>query len=227
MINQGGQQIRVVRPADSGGLPGPLPAGERIVWQGSPEWRSLALHALHVRKAAIYFGVIALLSFSFALWQGKTPIDAAGSIKWLVVLAIVSIGLLSLFAWLTGRTTVYTLTTRRVAIRFGIALPMTINVPYKVVSSAALAVHPGGTGDIPLSLETSDRIAYLVLWPHARPWKLSKPQPMLRCVPEATRVATLLGHALIAATAIGRVEGQPARVAPIFSVAEPRAAAAS
>jgi hypothetical protein len=34
------------------------------------------------------------------------------------------------------------------------------------------------------------RIAYLHLWPHARPWQLKRPQPLLRALPDAAR-----GHA--------------------------------
>jgi hypothetical protein len=207
------------------GLPAPPPAGERIVWQGSPAWRSLALRAFHVRKVAIYFAAIGFLSFCFGLWQGKAPVDAIGSIKWLVGLGAVSVALLAFVAWMTARTTIYTVTTKRVAIRFGIALPMTVNVPYKAVGSAALAVYPDGTGDIPLALATSDRIAYLVLWPHARPWKLSKPQPMLRCVPEAKRVATLIGHALIAASTADRAPEQSVRVVQTASIPSRTAAA--
>jgi hypothetical protein len=29
--------------------------GEHVVWQGAPDWRSLAVHAFHVRKIALYF----------------------------------------------------------------------------------------------------------------------------------------------------------------------------
>ena len=37
------------------GLPSTLPDGEAIVWQGTPDWKQLAVHAFHVRKIAIYF----------------------------------------------------------------------------------------------------------------------------------------------------------------------------
>ena len=40
------------------GLPSALPAGERVVWQGAPNWRSLAIHAFHVPKVAMYFSLI-------------------------------------------------------------------------------------------------------------------------------------------------------------------------
>lgn len=179
------------------GLPAVPPPGEKILWQGSPEWRSLAIHAFHVRKVAIYFGLLGIASLGFALGQDKPFGEAAASVSWLLILAVGAVALLTLFAWLTARTTVYTLTSRRLAIRYGIALPMTVNVPYNTIGTAALATYPGGTGDIPIALATDDRLAYLVLWPHARPWKLARPQPMLRSVPDAARVATILGRALL------------------------------
>ena len=40
------------------GLPEPLPAGERVLWQGSPQWRVMARRTFHVRKLTLYFGVI-------------------------------------------------------------------------------------------------------------------------------------------------------------------------
>jgi hypothetical protein len=40
------------------GLPSALPPGERVVWQGPPDWRSLAVHAFHVRKIAVYFALM-------------------------------------------------------------------------------------------------------------------------------------------------------------------------
>ena len=43
-------------------------------------------------------------------------------------------------------------------------------------------------------------MAYSNLWPHVRPWHLSKPEPMLRDLPKAAQVARLLGDALAAAS---------------------------
>ena len=42
----------------------------------------------------------------------------------------------------------------------------------------------------------------LHLWPHARPWRVSRPEPMLRCVPDAAGVAQLLSQAWSEATGI-------------------------
>ena len=47
-----------------------------------------------------------------------------------------------------------------------------------------------------LSLAGSDRIAYLHLWPHARPWRLKRTEPMLRALADAPAVAAQLAQAL-------------------------------
>ena len=49
------------------GLPDHLPKGERLLWQGAPDWRLLAIQAFHVRKVAIYFALIA------AWHEGRVP----------------------------------------------------------------------------------------------------------------------------------------------------------
>ena len=36
------------------GLPEALPRGEQVRWQGSPDWKTLALRGFHVRKLAVY-----------------------------------------------------------------------------------------------------------------------------------------------------------------------------
>jgi hypothetical protein len=47
-------------------------------------------------------------------------------------------------------------------------------------------------GDIAIELDGPDRIAYLHLWPHARPWELNRPQPMLRALADVAAVGSLL-----------------------------------
>ncbi|MFX5358882.1 hypothetical protein ABTD15_19355, partial [Acinetobacter baumannii] len=51
-------------------------------------------------------------------------------------------------------------------------------------------------GDLPLAVGGERRLAFLLLWPHVRPWRITKVEPMLRCVPEAGEVAMLLANAL-------------------------------
>jgi hypothetical protein len=181
------------------GLPEELPQGEVILWQGKPSWRSLALRAFHVRKIGIYFGLLLILRAAVAAAQGFSLQGVASALVPLLLLGIASVALATLLAWIYGRTTTYTITNRRVFMSFGAALPMMLNLPFKVVGSAAAKVHRDGTADIPLQLIGSGRVAYLHLWPHARPWRLTHPEPMLRSVPEGARVAAVLAAALAAA----------------------------
>jgi hypothetical protein len=211
-------------------LPEPLPAGEEILWQGRPAWRSLAVRAFHARKIAIYFGILAIWRATSNVADGDTAALAAVPLLWLLLLGGAAAGLLTLMAWLTSRMTLYTVTTRRVVMQFGVALPMTLNIPFRVVGSAALKLYANGTGDIPIAITGNDRMAYLVLWPHARPWRARRAEPMLRAVPDAEDVAEILSRALIAATPVapftmpdGVIQSSP--VAPQVST-QPATAAA-
>jgi hypothetical protein len=76
---------------------------------------------------------------------------------------------------------------------------MTVNYPFALVDAAGLRLHADGTGEIPLAMRKGSRLSYLIMWPHARPWRIGKPEPMLRSVPDADNVARILGRALAAA----------------------------
>lgn len=195
------------------GLPEPLPTDERLLWQGSPDWRHLARHTFHVRKLAAYFVVILLLRVASAWSQGESLRSAAGSTLMLAGLALLALGLLLMMAWLSARTTVYSITNRRVVMRIGIVLSMTLNLPFSRIVAADVRRDGGlrsaaATGDIAVRLAADSKIAYLHLWPHARPWRLARPEPMLRGLPEPTRVAALLAQAWTQAT------GQSAHAQP-------------
>jgi hypothetical protein len=183
------------------GLPARLPPGERILWQGEPRWTGLARRAFHVRKVAVYFLLLLAWRFETVTGTGLTPIEVVQTMMPLTFLGVLALGVLSGLAWFSSRTTVYTITNRRLVMRIGIALTITVNVPFKVIESAALRLYRDGTGDIPIALLGEDRVAYVPLWPHARPWKFARPEPMLRSVPDGARVAELLSAALAAAAA--------------------------
>lgn len=180
------------------GLPALLPAGETLVWQGHPQWRSLAARAFHLRKVVVYFGLLAAWSVASSWGDGDSLGRALSSIVWVVPMGLAAVVPLGLLAWLAARTTVYSITSKRIVMRIGIALPITINIPFRSIDSIGLKRHGDGEGDIPASLTTGYRLAYLVLWPHARPWYVRSPQPMLRSVPDAERVARLLVEAISA-----------------------------
>ena len=195
------------------GVGEPLPAGERILWQGAPEWRVLARRAFHVRKVALYFGALLVWRAAVALTGGEPFATVAGPILWLAVFGAASTGVLALLAWASARTATYAITSKRIVMRVGVALPMTVNIPLHQIAAAGLRENPDGTGDVPLALLGNVRIAWLHLWPHVRAWRLSRPEPMLRSIPEARRVAAILAAAAEAA-AVRSVPIKPDEVAP-------------
>ncbi len=172
------------------GLPSALPQGERVVWQGAPDWRRLAIHAFHVRKIALYFAfMLALQAINLTTPEGHVdwkPLVVAGS------LYALALGLLVGTAWFSARSTLYTLTNKRVVMRIGIVLTLTFNLPFKRIAGASLKTLGAGTGDIALALHPEDRIGWAHLWPHQRAWHVTKPQPTLRCVPDSQQVGELL-----------------------------------
>jgi hypothetical protein len=176
------------------GLPGPLPEGERMLWQGAPDWRALAVEAFHVRKVALYF--VLLVAWQAAGAEpGQTTAELAASAGWTAGAGAIAIAILCGLAWLYGRTTVYTLTTRRVVIRSGLALPVTMNLPLSLIESAAVT-RRGASGGIALKVTPPNRIALLAMWPNARPWAFTNPQPMLRALRDVDAVLPLLTAAL-------------------------------
>ena len=180
------------------GVPGIPPAGERILWQGSPVWRSFLVHVLHVRWVLAYFGALTAWRYASALWDGMSVLQATTSALWLMPLWSVVIAALVGFAIAAARTTIYTITSKRVILRYGVALQMAVNVPFNTVAGAGLKVFGDGTGQLPLQLDGDIRLAYLVIWPHARPGQYLNPQPMLRSLADPKAVAKVLADALAA-----------------------------
>jgi hypothetical protein len=104
------------------------------------------------------------------------------------VLSSMALAILSLMAWLTASTAMYTLTNKRVVMRIGVVLTLTFNLPLRMLAGASIKTNADGTGDIALKLAGNDHIAWLNLWPHARPWVLRHPEPSLRCIPNVSEV---------------------------------------
>jgi hypothetical protein len=180
------------------GLPKPLPAGEKLLWQGAPRWWPLARRIFHLNKVAVYFAALMIWRAGSALTEGQALPNALLQGLGLLAPALAAVGLLALFAWLYSRTTMFSVTSGRVIMRFGIALPMTVNIPFRLIDNAGLKRYSDGTGDLPLSTG-SERASYLVMWPFVRSWRIARPEPMLRAVPDADRVAKILAQALAAA----------------------------
>ncbi len=202
------------------GLPGVLPPGERILWQGAPDHRVLARTAYHTRLITGYFALLAALAFADAALSGiDGPSDLVGTAM-TIIAGIVGVGLLHLLAWGSARTTLYTLTNRRVVLRIGMALPKCINLPLPLVGAVDVATHADGSGDVPLTITGRQKLGFLALWPHARPWKIVTPQPMLRALPDAATVAASIARQCLEVSPGGSLAApQDAPDTPLFGEA--------
>jgi Bacterial PH domain len=167
------------------GLPGALPADEQILWQGAPEWRSYVFNALHIRLSVLYFAAIIIWAVLSGDMNSAIGVSMLGSLV---------VGLSILFAWGVHRTTVYTITTKRIILRIGVALNKCINLPLTEIESANLKMLDTAKshGSIVLRLKGMPRMGYIMLWPHARSLRVARPQPMLRAIPDAQAVANIL-----------------------------------
>ena len=193
------------------GLPERLPADEHIVWQGSPDVRALAASAFHTRKLVFYFGLLVLACAWPALESGADPMALLLSVKWIVPLSLTGLLCVWTLAWMTARTTVYTVTNKRIVMRLGIVLTVTFNLPLKRIAAADVRNLDGSFGDISLALQGDDRIGWVHLWPSVRPWRITKPEPTLRAIPDAASVATALSKAWALETGLSATPAQASR----------------
>ncbi|MEL6257945.1 MAG: photosynthetic complex putative assembly protein PuhB [Pseudomonadota bacterium] len=180
------------------GLPEPLPEGERILWQGGPSPLALAIQAFHIRFVGAYFAVIAAIRVGSNAQAGANGAELLAIAANTAVAGLAAITLLTVLAWGMARAAVFTLTDKRLVMRYGLAIRKYVNLPFSALASADLRRHGGGSGDIALTLKGAPPTGYLRLWPFARPLKFSKPQPLLRALPEAEAVAKRLAAAVSA-----------------------------
>lgn len=204
---------------------------ERVLWKGRPQRGLLARTAFHSRSAGVYMA--ALVTIALLLGRNDAAIVAA-----LLGLALAAI--LNLLAWASARSTLYILTDQRLIMRIGIAIETRINIPLKQITAAHLAVRTkDGHGDIAFELAGERLLGTLLLWPHVRPWRYARPEPMLRSVPNAAALAQTIAEARArfgaiarnlseikeAAPAAGHTAGQgtavPPRLAPAIRRGEP------
>jgi len=181
------------------GLPAPLPEGERMVWRGAPDPLRLAVRACRLRWVAGYFGLLAAWQIASGLRNGAALADIGSTLSFTATLAAVTLALLALLGWVVAKNAVYTVTSRRIIIRHGVAMPMAINVPFATIEGAGQHTFTDGTADITFRLMPGSRVPHLLLWPHARPGRYWPTEPMLRAVPDGQRVARLVSEALAAA----------------------------
>ena len=193
------------------GLPEELPHGEEILWQGQPSWWQLA------RESQNFWWVAGYFTFLFA-WRTiggaatESWADSATAASFFLVLGLIVCAILALVALMQAKATVYTITNKRVAMRIGAALTMTLNLPFKKIANADLGVRKNGTGTIALELMEDDgaRLSYILTWPHVRPWRMKQTQPALRCIHDVRKVAAILAEAAETAVSEPDIERAPA-----------------
>ncbi len=172
---------------------------ETVIWEGQPGWRSAAFRIWHVRLVVAWFAFLAI-DGAVRLWgDPRTSADALlhGEAH-LVAIGVLVVTLLVVLAAQTARTTRYTITDRRVIMRIGIGLRAKLVIPFGAIAHVGVRIHPDQTGDLALRLIPGQSVMYPKLWPHARPWRFLRAEPMLRCIPQPGVAGTILCRAIAA-----------------------------
>jgi hypothetical protein len=162
------------------GLPENLPEGEKIIWQGQPRVAAMAKRVFYVPQLSLYFGLLMAGHTIFRLMEGVAGAQVMGTLVWQSGLAGT---VLLLLWWLSrsyARSVLYTLTSERLVIRSGVALPMMVNIPIEQVTAADLRLHRDGTGDILLQPSEDRQLYWVLLWPNVSPWYSRPVKPLLR-----------------------------------------------
>ena len=173
------------------GFPESLPASEKVLWQGSPCAWLIARRIFFLPHLFFYFLTLSCLAL---ILNSEVLTLKDLFIKFLsyMSLGMVAIFLLLAISYFISSTTVYSVTDKRVVMRIGIVLNLSLNIPFSKIETAAYKEYPDKSGDISLNLVPDNKIAYLHLWPHCRPWFFSSPRPRLSCLKDAEVVASRL-----------------------------------
>lgn len=177
------------------GLPERLPEGEKVLWQGRPSAMALAFNAFRLRWVIGYFVVLTVFRLANLSSTAGTPDQMTGVLTSSLAFGIVSVLLILGLSYAMSRAAVFTITSERVVMRFGAAIRKYVNVPYSKMVSAQLKRKGLRVGDISMQLE-GNCPAYLQLWPFVRPFKYSKPHPMMRGIKDPEEVAQILARAV-------------------------------
>ncbi|HMS01944.1 MAG TPA: photosynthetic complex putative assembly protein PuhB, partial [Gemmatimonadaceae bacterium] len=133
-----------------------LPPGERLLWQGVPEPGLLARHVFHRWLIVGYFAV--MTGYWVVRTVGTVEMDAFLPMLGIRLgLAVLVVGTVEFLARVIARTTVYAITSKRLVLKIGMVLPMSINIPFKRVADAAVGRFRDGSGQIALSLVPGNR----------------------------------------------------------------------
>ncbi len=151
-----------------------LPAGERVLWTGAPDQRSLARYFLRERWVLAFVGV------SFALGATEALQHSDGAVPRLVgvatlsaIMALIAVVSIRFFAWRLAKSSKYVITDKRVYFNIGIVMRADANIPYSSVEGVDLMRRPDGSADLMVTLTGAQEIPWLLLFPHMT-WRGSR-----------------------------------------------------
>jgi len=171
------------------GLPDFLPEGETMVWQGRPTVAAMARRLFFIPHLALYFGLLIAGHTVYRLMEGVSAAQVMGTFVWQAGLAVTVLVLLAWLARSYAASVMYTLTSERLVIRSGVALPMMVNIPIEQITAADMRVYRDGTGDIVLTPIADRKLHWVLLWPNVSAWYSRPIRPLLRGLAEPHRAA--------------------------------------
>ncbi|MCR9270321.1 MAG: photosynthetic complex putative assembly protein PuhB [Hyphomonadaceae bacterium] len=178
------------------GMPDKLPEGESILWQGRPSATALAFGAFRLRWVLGYFVVMTVFRLANLSATGAESGALTNVVSSSLMFAMVAVALILGLSYAMSRAAIFTITNHRVVLRYGAAIRKYVNVPFSKMASAQLKRKSPRIGDISFQLSGPGQPPYLHLWPFARPFKFSKPQPMMRGIKDPQEVAEILARAV-------------------------------
>jgi hypothetical protein len=181
--------------------------GEALIWRGRPCWRPIARTAFHIRGILFYCCVLLFANAVAARLQHLSTAKALVGEEPIVILGALALAVTALVAWGTARSTLYTITNQRVVMQYGLAVAATLALPMRLIAS--VAVSDAAVADVVIRLKPGEKIAFVKLWPHVRPWRLTRAEPMLLALPDAAEAGRLLATTVAAAQAVERARPAP------------------
>jgi hypothetical protein len=174
-----------------------LPAGERVLWTGAPDQRSLSRYLLRERWLLAFVGVCFALGAADALQHNDGAVPRLIGVTTLsLVLGLVAIVTSRVMAWQLARSSQYVITDRRVYFNIGIVMRADANIPYSSVETIDLLRRSDGSADLMITLTDAQEIPWLLLFPHMM-WRGNRRgRPTFRGLREPDQAAAAIVGAL-------------------------------
>ena len=118
------------------GFPESLPVSEKVLWQGSPCAWLIARRIFFLPHLFLYFLILSFLTLTVNS-DVLTLKDLLVKFLSYMSLGMVAIFLLLAISYLISSTTVYSITDKRVVMRIGIVLNLSLNIPFSKIETAA------------------------------------------------------------------------------------------